>query len=37
MAAQSWVERHYARGSVRTLPPTPVQKLRIRLARAELR
>jgi polar amino acid transport system permease protein len=37
MVAQYYIERHYARGSVRTLPPTPMQKLRIRMTRAELR
>ena len=25
---QYYVERHYARGAVRTLPPTPLQRLR---------
>jgi polar amino acid transport system permease protein len=25
---QFYVERHYARGAVRTLPPTPLQRLR---------
>ncbi|WP_435282921.1 amino acid ABC transporter permease [Streptomyces koelreuteriae] len=29
---QFYVERHYARGAARALPPTPVQKLRARLA-----
>ncbi|MET9760903.1 amino acid ABC transporter permease [Streptomyces sp. NPDC006372] len=29
---QFYVERHYARGAARTLPPTPVQRLRARLA-----
>jgi polar amino acid transport system permease protein len=28
---QYYVERHYARGAVRTLPPTPVQRLRANL------
>ena len=28
---QFYVERHYARGAVRTLPPTPVQRLRTAL------
>lgn len=37
MVVQYYIERHYARGSVRTLPPTPLQRLRIRLTRAELR
>ncbi|MGW0790160.1 hypothetical protein ACWD04_18375 [Streptomyces sp. NPDC002911] len=31
-AGQFYVERHYARGSARALPPTPLQRLRIRLA-----
>lgn len=30
---QYYIERHYARGAVRTLPPTPLQSLRARLAR----
>jgi polar amino acid transport system permease protein len=25
---QFYVERHYARGATRSLPPTPIQKLR---------
>ncbi len=29
--AQYYIERHYARGAVRTLPPTPLQRLRSRL------
>ncbi|EFL29947.1 ectoine/hydroxyectoine ABC transporter, permease EhuC [Streptomyces viridochromogenes DSM 40736] len=29
---QFYVERHYARGAARALPPTPVQRLRARLA-----
>jgi polar amino acid transport system permease protein len=37
MVGQYYIERHYARGSVRTLPPTPVQRLRVRLTRTELR
>jgi len=37
MVVQYYIERHYARGSVRTLPPTPLQKLRVRMTRAELR
>ncbi len=37
MVAQYYIERHYARGSVRTLPPTPLQKLRMRLTGVELR
>ncbi|MEU2549150.1 amino acid ABC transporter permease [Streptomyces roseolus] len=31
-AGQFYVERHYARGSARALPPTPLQRLRIQLA-----
>lgn len=31
-AGRFYVERHYARGSARTLPPTPVQRLGLRLA-----
>ncbi|MDT9686237.1 amino acid ABC transporter permease [Streptomyces sp. TRM76323] len=31
-AGQFYVERHYARGSTRALPPTPVQRLRSNLA-----
>ncbi|GAA2768275.1 amino acid ABC transporter permease [Streptomyces paradoxus] len=31
-AGQFYVERHYARGAARALPPTPVQRLRARLA-----
>ena len=27
---QYYVERHYAKGAVRTLPPTPLQRLRWR-------
>jgi polar amino acid transport system permease protein len=30
---QFYVERHFARGAYRTLPPTPIQKLRARFAR----
>ena len=30
---QYYLERHYARGSNRALPPTPIQKARTRLAR----
>jgi polar amino acid transport system permease protein len=37
MVAQYYIERYYARGSVRTLPPTPLQRLRMRLAGSELR
>ena len=32
MVGQYYVERHYARGSSRQLPPTPLQKLRMRLS-----
>ena len=31
MTGQYYIERYYARGSVRSLPPTPMQKLRMRL------
>jgi polar amino acid transport system permease protein len=31
MVCQYYIERYYARGSVRSLPPTPMQKLRMRL------
>jgi polar amino acid transport system permease protein len=34
MIGQYYVERYYARGSVRTLPATPLQRLRARLARS---
>jgi polar amino acid transport system permease protein len=37
MIGQYYIERHYARGSVRALPPTPLQRLRKRLTRKELR
>jgi polar amino acid transport system permease protein len=37
MIGQYYIERYYARGSVRALPPTPIQRLRTRLARAEHR
>ena len=36
MVGQYYIERYYARGSVRALPPTPLQRLRMRLTR-ELR
>ena len=37
-AVQYYIERYYARGSVRELPPTPVQRVRARFAgRGELR
>lgn len=35
MVGQYYIERHYARGAVRNLPPTPLQKLRMRLGRGE--
>ena len=28
---QYYIERHYSRGAVRTLPPTPIQRLRAQL------
>ncbi|MEU6862790.1 amino acid ABC transporter permease [Streptomyces sp. NPDC046876] len=31
-AGQFYVERHYARGSARALPPSPQQRIRVRLA-----
>ncbi|MFE5398718.1 amino acid ABC transporter permease [Streptomyces sp. NPDC056568] len=34
---QFYVERYYARGSARALPPTPVQRLRVRLAALRVR
>ncbi len=37
MTAQYYIERYYARGSVRALPPTPIQRLRVRLTGADLR
>jgi len=37
MTGQYYIERYYARGSVRSLPPTPLQKLRVMLGRGELR
>jgi polar amino acid transport system permease protein len=37
MIGQYYIERYYARGSVRALPPTPIQRLRARLGRAEHR
>jgi polar amino acid transport system permease protein len=37
MVGQYYIERHYARGSVRSLPPTPIQRLRKRLTGADLR
>ncbi len=35
MVGQYYIERYYARGSVRNLPPTPIQKLRRRFGRGE--
>jgi polar amino acid transport system permease protein len=37
MVGQYYIERHYAKGSVRTLPLTPVQRLRKRFTGSELR
>ncbi|HVN11703.1 MAG TPA: amino acid ABC transporter permease [Kineosporiaceae bacterium] len=37
MIGQYYIERYYARGSVRVLPPTPLQRLRMRLTGKELR
>jgi polar amino acid transport system permease protein len=37
MVGQYYIERYYARGSVRTLPPTPLQRFRMRLTRGQLR
>ena len=34
---QFYVERHYARGALRTLPPTPLQRLRAALDRGAVR
>jgi polar amino acid transport system permease protein len=34
MTGQYYIERYYARGSVRALPPTPWQRVRARLARS---
>lgn len=34
---QFYVERHYARGAVRTLPPTPLQRLRAFIGRKPVR
>ncbi|MFF8035201.1 amino acid ABC transporter permease [Streptomyces sp. NPDC016626] len=36
-AGQFYVERHYARGSARALPPTPPEKLRVHLAAVRAR
>jgi polar amino acid transport system permease protein len=35
MVGQYYIERYYARGSVRNLPPTPIQRVRMRLGRGE--
>ncbi len=35
MVGQYYIERYYARGSVRTLPPTPIQKLKMRFGWGE--
>jgi polar amino acid transport system permease protein len=37
MVGQYYIERHYAKGSVRTLPLTPVQRLRKRFTGSEMR
>ena len=37
MVGQYYIERYYARGSVRTLPLTPLQRLRVRMTGADLR
>ncbi len=37
MVGQYYIERYYAKGTVRSLPLTPPQRLRQRLTRAELR
>ena len=34
MVGQYYIERYYARGSVRSLPPTPLQRVRARLGRS---
>ncbi|MFZ0323263.1 MAG: amino acid ABC transporter permease [Actinomycetes bacterium] len=31
MIGQYYIERHYAKGAMRNLPPTPIQKIRVRL------
>ena len=33
MVGQYYIERYYAKGAMRDLPPTPIQKLRARLGR----
>ncbi|HEX6888133.1 MAG TPA: amino acid ABC transporter permease [Candidatus Nanopelagicales bacterium] len=35
MVGQYYIERYYARGAVRELPPTPVQRVRRRLSRGQ--
>ena len=35
MVAQYYIERHYAKGSVRELPPTPLQRARARITRGD--
>jgi polar amino acid transport system permease protein len=35
MIGQYYIERHYARGSVRSLPPTPIQKVKMRFGWGE--
>jgi len=37
MVGQYYIERYYSRGSVRELPLTPIQRLRVRLTGADLR
>jgi polar amino acid transport system permease protein len=37
MIGQYYIERYYARGAVRNLPPTPIQRLKIRMTRANVR
>ncbi|MGV1036418.1 MAG: amino acid ABC transporter permease [Candidatus Nanopelagicales bacterium] len=35
MVGQYYIERHYAKGAMRELPPTPIQKLRSRFGRKD--
>lgn len=35
MVGQYYLERHYAKGSMRELPPTPLQKVRAKLSRGD--
>ncbi|MBP1327058.1 polar amino acid transport system permease protein [Leucobacter exalbidus] len=35
--AQYYIERHFARGSARELPPTPIQQVKLRLRQAQQR